>query len=134
MYTEFDNPFAQRPEKGLQDKPFQLTCVKTVTYDLKPFGNFKFKTNESKLYNSRLNWIYFYDIELDHPTAMPLTPNQHKEWVKRMKQAGTEVFYRMGSGYFPEFYTITGSGITRMKHERVQRYWDDLQNGVEYET
>lgn len=127
MHIKIDNPIVEKIKRGLLSKPLYLTCTKTVKFELIPFGNFHIKWKRTDQYDKRLNWLYVGEISLDQSNAMPLTQKQKEEFIEKMENTGTDVFYRNDNNIFPNFYTYTGSGITPIKHERLIKYWNELK-------
>jgi len=102
----------------------ELTAVKTIgrEYKLKPYGRFRIKWVK-KEHSPRT--LSSYNLSIFHDTAMPLTPEQEKEWLAEMKKHKTDVFVDEYDNMINNFYTRTGSGITKIYHEKLKWYQEN---------
>lgn len=95
-----------------------LDLVKTVKYELQPFGRFYFKFGGGK---EIPHIIRIGELRIMHETGMPLTPEQEKTLLKAMKKNKTDVFTD-GNAY----YTRVGTELTEIYHKKL----DDYKNNV----
>jgi hypothetical protein len=113
----------EKNNKGM----YTITCVKTETFYLKPFGKFLFKWKKTKLYDLRPNWLLVQECDFNHDLGMPLTEKQENEFIKLMKKYNTDVFVD-DRGYSPTFYTRTNSGVTQVRHRKITELWEAQNN------
>lgn len=98
--------------------------VKTKTYHIKPFGNFKFKWKKTRLYNEKLNWVMINECVTDLDEAMPLSDEENDRFVKLMLKHKTDVFVDDNDSS-PTFYTRTIAGMTPVSHPRITNVWNE---------
>jgi hypothetical protein len=106
---------------------YKINTVKTITFNIRPFGNFLFKWSKTSLYDKRPNWILVSECHMYHEEAMPLSPESELFFVDLMKKHKTDVFVD-DNIYHPTFYTRTNSGITPISHSRITNLWNALKN------
>ena len=101
---------------------YKFECVKTRTYEIKPFGNFVFKWKKTNLYHERPDWVYIGECNINHPEGMPMSDAEEKRFISLMKKHKTDVFID-DCEYSPTFYTLTNSGMTPISHPRIRTLW-----------
>lgn len=95
---------------------FKFSLVKTVNYDLKPFGNFIIKWLRPK--TDKPNIISVSELSIDDNTCMPIDEKQDKEIVKFMKKHKTDILIDK----YGNFYTRAGSGFCMVSHKKLREY------------
>ena len=101
-------------------KEMDITLTKSQTFNLAPYG--KFFISMARNPKNAPHIINFRELSTYHDTAMPFTDEQETEIVKFMKKHKTDILidsktYRL--------YTRTGSGLTRVEHEKLTKYRED---------
>jgi len=97
----------------------KITLTKKQKYFLEPYGKFAAKFDMPK--RDTPNILYVGSISMNHDTAMPVTEAQEERIIDLMKKFKTDV---LTDGR--DFYTITGSGLTEINHEKLRKYKNDL--------
>jgi len=96
----------------------KITLTKKEKFFLEPYGKFSAKFNMPK--KDTPNILYVGSISMNHDTAMPVTEAQEEMIIDVMKKYRTDVLIHNN-----KFYTITGSGLTEINHEKLRKYRDD---------
>jgi hypothetical protein len=103
-----------------EDVKYEVTLTKSETFKLRPFGYFLVKfIKHPHLAGART--IPAMEMKMEHETSFPLG-DKEDEFIKQMKKYKTDIF--TDGGYF-NFYTRTGSGMTRVYHPKLQAYRED---------
>ncbi|MCK9543432.1 MAG: hypothetical protein M0R03_15535 [Novosphingobium sp.] len=95
----------------------EVTLTKQKTFKLEPFGRFTIKFLKRNK-NIAPRTIPLFELECEHETAYPLGDFEN-EFVKLMKKHKTDIFT---DGSYFGFYTRTGSGMTRVFHQKFIDY------------
>jgi hypothetical protein len=99
-------------------KIMKITLTKKQKYNLEPYGKFAAKFDMPK--RDTPNILYVGSISMNHDTAMPVTEAQEEKIINIMKKYRTDVLIHNN-----KFYTITGSGLTEINHEKLRKYKND---------
>jgi hypothetical protein len=100
----------------------KLSLVKTVEYNLKPFGKFLIKWNCGEKSKQNPNIIPFSELHFDYNTGMPYTKEQYKDIVKYMKANKTDILTENG-----KYYTILSENLVECKHGKLIDYRNKLE-------
>ena len=98
----------------------ELTLTKTKEYKLEPYGRFVFKWKKPRTGSLKPHQILVDEPQMNHDSAMPMSEEQRKAFVKEMKKFKTDVFT---DG--KKFYTLTNSGMTEVWHKKLSEYKTD---------
>lgn len=93
----------------------KVTLTKKEKFFLEPYGKFSAVWNKPKV--DTPNKLYIGSISMNHDSAMPVTATQEKMIIDLMKKHRTDVLIHNN-----KFYTITGSGLTEINHEKLRKY------------
>ena len=102
----------------------ELTLTKSITknFQLQPYGKFVIKLTSRGRNKLSPNVIVFYELQIHHHTAMPLSDENEKKIVKMMKQNHTD-FLTDGQYY----YTRLNAGLVEVSHPKLIKYRTDEQ-------
>lgn len=95
----------------------QFTLVKSVSYDLLPFGRFKIMWNPSERQQQNLAVLPFRNVRFNSANCMPETEEQEKAIIKFMKKHKTDV---LTDGY--GYYSRMGNGFVEIYHPNIIEY------------
>jgi hypothetical protein len=95
----------------------EITLTKKQKFKLRAYGKFAAKFTQPK--QDTPNILYVGSITMKHDTAMPVTEAQEKKIIDIMKRFKTDVLINDNDD---KFYTITGSGLTEINHEKLRKY------------
>lgn len=98
-----------------------LRLIKTVDYNLKPFGKFYFKWKKGKEVPRHI-WIG--ELTIMVKTRMPLLPEQEKSVILIMKKNKTEVLTQNGGAY-QRYYTRINHDLVEIAHRKIEQYKND---------
>jgi hypothetical protein len=98
----------------------EVTLKKERTYELEPYGKFVIKFLKRRN-NVAPRIIPFMEVNTFHDESFPLGDFEDK-FVKLMKKHKTDIWT---DGSYNGFYTRTGSGMTRVWHEKLAMYRDN---------
>jgi formyltetrahydrofolate hydrolase len=107
-------------------KNLKLSLVKTVEYDLKPFGKFLIKWNCGKKSIANPNIIPFVELNFDYNNGMPYTKEQYNDIVKYMKKNKTDILTQNG-----RYYTILSENLVECTHSKLIDYKKKLELKLE---
>lgn len=99
-----------------------LVLVKTVEYELKPFGKFKFKWSPSEALKKRTHVLPIREVSWTQNTGMPYSELQSKEIVKYMKKHKTDILIDSHG----RLLTIMSDRFTEISHPKLRRYLEFL--------
>jgi hypothetical protein len=97
----------------------EITLAKTITknFKLQPYGKFAFKTTSKGKNAYSPNVIVFYEVDVYHETAMPMSKADEMAVVKMMKDNRTDV---LTDGRY--FYTRLNDGLVEINHTKLEKY------------
>ena len=98
----------------------EVTLTKKRTYKLEPYGKFAVKFLK-RTNNVAPRTLPVSELDMFHEESFPLGDFED-EFVKLMKKHKTDIFT---DGSYNGFYTRTGSGMTRVWHEKLAMYRDN---------
>ena len=97
----------------------KLKLVKTIEYELKPFGRFSFKWYPNKGVNAKPNNISIGEVEFDWSKGMPYTKEDEDAFCKYMIKSKSDVLIDVEDG---KFYSRSSDSWVEIKHQKLSNY------------
>jgi len=108
----------------------KLTLVKTVNYDLNPFGKFLIKdiAFDKRATNANPKTLLFNVITFDERAGMPYDEDQYNMIVKYMKKNKTDILVSRDTYNTNTYYTLMGKNLVEITHPKLRIYQNFIES------